>query len=83
MARSWTVRSTEDLGRAVADIRHAQGMTQAELAAAGGLRRDWLAKLETGRSTRVLDPLLRLLRRMGATVTVTWDESSPDRPIDG
>lgn len=69
--RTWSVRSAEDLGRAVADLRHERGMTQAELAAEGGLSRAWLAKLERGRSSMVLDHLLRLLRRMGATVTVT------------
>lgn len=78
MTRTWTVRSAEDLGRAVADIRRAQGMTQAEAARIGGLRRDWLAKLETGRSTLVLDHLLRLLRRMGASVTVSWPAEGAD-----
>jgi transcriptional regulator with XRE-family HTH domain len=71
-ARTWTVRSTEDLGRAVSEIRRARGMTQKELAEQGGLSRVWLAKLETGHTTPVLDHLLRLLRRLGATVTITF-----------
>jgi transcriptional regulator with XRE-family HTH domain len=74
MERHWTVRSAEDLGRAIADIRHAREMTQTELALESGLRRDWLAKLETGRPNRVLDHLLRVLRRLGATVTIAWDD---------
>jgi transcriptional regulator with XRE-family HTH domain len=69
----WTVRSAEDLGRSIADIRHARGLTQSELAAQGGLSRPWLAKLEAGRSTPVLDHLLRLTRRLGATITITYD----------
>lgn len=73
MSTTWTIRSAEDLGRAVADLRRAPGKTQAQAAAEGGISRDWLAKLETGRSSPLLDYLLRLLRRMGATVTVTWD----------
>jgi len=72
--RTWTVRSTDDLGLAVAEIRRARGMTQAELAEQGGLSRHWLAKLERGRSTPVLDHFLRLLRRLGATVTITFDD---------
>lgn len=73
MARTWTITSAADLGRAVADIRRARGRTQAEVAAEGGISREWLAKLEGGRSSRTLDHLLRILRRMGATVTVSWD----------
>ena len=80
MHRTWTVHSAADLGRAVADIRRERGMTQAEVAAASGLSRSWLAKLESGRSNLVLDHLLRTLRRMGASVTVTWDRpgEAPD-----
>lgn len=73
-ARTWTVRSTEDLGHAVSEIRRARGMTQNELAEQGGLTRVWLAQLETGRTTPVLDHLLRLLRRLGATVTITFGD---------
>lgn len=73
--RNWSVRSGEDMGRAIAEIRHERGLTQAELAAQGGLSRNWLAKLEAGRSTPVLDHLLRLLRRLGATVTITFEDS--------
>ncbi len=77
--RQWVVRSGADLGRAVAEARGLQGLTQAELADRVGLDRSWLAKLESGRSAVVLDHLLRLLRRLGATITVTL----PDRPGDG
>lgn len=75
--RSWTIRSPEDLGRAVADIRSATGRTQADLAADTGLSRTYVAKIETGRTSPLLGHLLRALRRLGATVTVTFDESAP------
>jgi HTH-type transcriptional regulator/antitoxin HipB len=71
MAQRWTIRSSEDLGRAVAELRRRRGLTQAELAANTGLGRSWLAHLETGHTTAVLDHLLLLLRRLGATITVT------------
>lgn len=74
MQRTWKVRSAEDLGRAVGELRHDRQLTQEELADIGGLGRTWLAKLERGRPNQTLDHLLRLLRRMGATVTITWDE---------
>lgn len=78
--RTWTIRTTRDLGRTVADIRAAQRLTQADLAAEAGLTRDYVAKLETGRTSPLLDHLLRLLRRLGATITVTFDapESAED-----
>lgn len=72
--RTWIVRSTEDLGLAVSDIRRARGMTQDVLAEQGGLSRPWLAKLERGHTTPVLDHFLRLLRRLGATVTVSFGD---------
>ena len=70
-ARTWVVRSGDDLGRAIADIRRSRGLTQAELAATAGIERPYLAKIETGRSVRLLEHVLRILRRLGATVTIT------------
>ena len=69
--KQWSVRSTSDMGRAIAEIRRSKDLTQVELATQAGMSRDTLAQLETGRSGRTLDQLLRLLRRMGATVTIT------------
>ena len=69
--KQWSVRSTSDMGRAIAEIRRSKDLTQVELATRAGMSRDTLAQLETGRSGRTLDQLLRLLRRMGATVTIT------------
>lgn len=73
MARSWSIRSAEDLGRSLAEIRRERGLTQEQLAADGGLSRASLAQLEIGRSTPVLDHFLRLLRRLGATITITFE----------
>lgn len=90
MERRWVVRAGSDLGRAIAEIRSARGLTQAELAESAGLSRHWLAKLETGRSAVVLDHLLRVLRRLGATITITFDsgddtatDRTERRPSDG
>ncbi len=68
---TWTVRSGQDLGRAIADIRSRRGLTQQQVADKVGLTRGYLAKIETGRSVTLLDHLLRILRRLGATVTIT------------
>lgn len=73
--RSFTtqVRSGADLGRSIAHLRGQQGLTQAELAVRTGLSRDYLAKIEGGRTVSLLEHSLRILRRMGATVTITWE----------
>lgn len=75
--RTWTIRSGSDLGRAVADVRAATGRTQADLAADTGLTRAYVAQIETGRTSPLLDHLLRALRRMGATVIVTFEDPDP------
>ena len=72
--RRWIVHSGKDFGRAVADIRHIRARTQTDLSAEVGLGQPWLAKLENGRTSPVLEHLLRLLRRLGATVTITISE---------
>jgi transcriptional regulator with XRE-family HTH domain len=78
--RRWVVRTGSDLGRGIGEIRRAQKLTQEQLAEQTGLARPWLAKLETGRSATVLDQLLRVLRILGATVTITFDDPAPDQP---
>ncbi len=72
----WTIHSGADFGRAIADLRRRQGLTQAQLAEQSGLSRDYLAHLEAGRTSKSLDHLLRTLRRSGASVTVSLPESN-------
>jgi HTH-type transcriptional regulator/antitoxin HipB len=76
--QEWTIRSAGDFGRSLAEIRRARNLTQGDLAAQGGISRHWLAKLESGHSTPVLEHLLRLTRRLGATITVTFDARTPE-----
>jgi transcriptional regulator with XRE-family HTH domain len=71
MAR-WNISTGTDFGRAIAEIRARRNLTQAQLAEQVGLSRGYLAHLEAGRSVTLLEHLLRVLRRSGATVTVTW-----------
>lgn len=69
--RTWTIRSGQDLGRALAEIRRLRGLTQAELAASAGLARPYLAKLEAGNTVQLVERTLRALRRLGATITIS------------
>ena len=73
MAR-WNIHSGADFGKAIADIRRRQDLTQAELAEQAGLSRNYLAHLEAGRTSSSLEHVLRTLRRSGATVTVSLPE---------
>ena len=62
------IRRSEDLGLAVSEARRAAGLTQAQLAEQSGVERTYLAKLEAGLSTLLLDRTLRLLRRLGVAL---------------
>ncbi len=80
-SRSYAVRRGGDLGAAVAEARRARGLSQTELAAQLGVDRTYLSAIERGRSNRLMDHVLRALRRLGAEVVVTWP--APDTPEDG
>lgn len=71
---TYQVRSESDLGMVIADQRRAVGLTQADLAERSGLSRDYIAKIENGRTSSVMAHTFRLLRRLGATITITFDD---------
>jgi len=64
------IRRPEDLGLAVSEARRILGITQSQLAEQSGIERTYLAKLESGLNTLLLDRSLRLLRRLGARLVV-------------
>ena len=70
-SRVWTIRSAEDLGRALGDVRRLRNLTQQQLANMTGMRRDYLSQLESGAGTLELQRLTLALRRLGAEITVT------------
>jgi len=76
----WTVGRPADLGRAVAGVRRARDLTQEQLAEQAGIDRSYLARLEGGATTLLLERALRALRRMGARVTIEFpaDDAPPD-----
>ena len=76
MRQRWVVRSGSDLGAAIGEIREARGATQADLSEHLGVSRTWLAKLERGRTTKMVAPMVRLLRTMGATILVEFDDEA-------
>lgn len=74
MKQRWLVSNGADLGESIAEIRLAHGLTQQQLAEKVGVERTRLAKLERGRTTIMVDLLVRVLRTMGATLVVEFDD---------
>ncbi len=66
----YSIRSATDLGAAIQGARHEGGLTQADLAARAGVSRPYLAQVERGRSSRLLDLLLDLLRVLDLELVV-------------
>jgi transcriptional regulator with XRE-family HTH domain len=69
------IRRAEDLGLAVSEARRGAGLTQVQLAEQLGVERTYLAKLEAGMNTLLLDRSLRLLRRLGARLVVELSDA--------
>lgn len=74
---NYEVRTPADLGAVIADRRRESGKTQTELASEVGLSQRYVSQLETGRTTSATLHLFRILRRMGATITVSFDDAKP------
>ena len=74
MARkTFEVRKPRDLGDAIRAVREARGISQEELAQANAYDRFYLNGLEAGRSTMYVTRLLRTLKSLGITLSVTFD----------
>ncbi len=74
------VRKPRDIGDAIRAVREARGISQDELAQANAYDRFYLNGLESGRGTLYVTRLLRTLKSLGITLSVTFD---PDTPTDG
>lgn len=66
--RRFVVRAPEDLGRTIAEARHERNLTQEELADATNMDRTYLARLEAGQSTILIERMLRLLQELGVSI---------------
>jgi hypothetical protein len=71
--RTVEVRKPRDLGDAIRAVREARGISQEELARANAYDRFYLNGLEAGRSTLYITRLLRTLKSLGITLSVTFD----------
>ena len=64
------VYNAAGLGAAIRHFRESEGLTQEELAQRVGLQRTYLARLESGNSTEQLERVVKLLKALGARITV-------------
>ncbi|PFG44550.1 helix-turn-helix protein [Isoptericola jiangsuensis] len=70
-------RSLSRLGTAVRRLRHDRGLTQAELARAAGVSRQWLVGLEAGRTPGLeISLLLRVLDQLDGSLMIRDDHDS-------
>jgi transcriptional regulator with XRE-family HTH domain len=76
VARQIVIRSGDDLGLAVAEARAARRLSQQELADEVGIERTYLARLENGLTVQLIDRAVRILRFLGATITVTLPDTA-------
>jgi transcriptional regulator with XRE-family HTH domain len=67
------VRKPRDIGDAIRAVREARGISQEDLAQANAYDRFYLNGLESGRSTLHISRLLRTLKSLGITLSVTFD----------
>ena len=77
-----SIRTGTDVGRAIGELRRASGLTQTELAGLVGLDAKYISKIESGRTVTLLEHELRILRRLGASITIEMpDPSVPDPSV--
>lgn len=74
------VRKPRDIGDAIRAVREARGISQEDLAQANAYDRFYLNGLEACRSTLYVTRLLRTLKSLDITLSVTFD---PNVSADG
>jgi HTH-type transcriptional regulator/antitoxin HipB len=72
--RTVEVRKPRDIGDAIRVAREARGISQEELAEANAYDRFYLNRLEAGRSTVYITRLLRTLKSLGISLSVSFDD---------
>jgi transcriptional regulator with XRE-family HTH domain len=76
--RTVDVRKPRDIGDAIRVARQARGISQEKLAEVNAYDRFYLNRLEGGRSTVYITRLLRTLKSLGITLSVTFDDGRSD-----
>ena len=72
------IGSPLQFGGVVRTERKNRGLTQAQLAAAGGVSRAWLARFETGHPAASLEQTFRVLRALDLDLSLIERRYSPE-----
>jgi HTH-type transcriptional regulator / antitoxin HipB len=79
------IRTTRDLAAVVRQRRRQLDWSQARLATASGVGRDWIVQFEKGKSTVELGLVLRILKALSLTILLNVDEAPsrvPESSLD-
>lgn len=71
------IRTGTDVGRSIGELRRKSKLSQNELSELVGLDAKYISKIESGRTVTLLEHELRILRRLGATITVEMPDPKP------
>jgi HTH-type transcriptional regulator / antitoxin HipB len=74
--REWRAANPPELGGALARLRQSRGLTQEELAARAGLRREYLSRMESGLATEQVKSLFAVLREEGYELVISPRQTS-------
>jgi y4mF family transcriptional regulator len=68
------VRTMADLGAALQDARERRGLTQVDLARRAGVSREWLVKVEAGRTPAEMTRVLAVVAELGLVLDLQRPE---------
>jgi HTH-type transcriptional regulator / antitoxin HipB len=71
-----TIKSPQELGKALRSARKQLGLTQPQLALAAGIGVRFIVDLEGGKPTVRLDSVLRVIEALGGVITLDGLSSS-------
>ncbi len=74
------IRTGTDVGHAVRELRRYAQLTQEQLGELVGLDGKYISKIESGRTVTLLEHELRILRRLGARITIELPDATDACP---
>lgn len=72
-------RTIRDVAALARERRTQLGWSQAGLASAAGVGREWIVEFEKGKSTVEWGLVMRTLQELGLTIELSIEESTPDQ----
>jgi transcriptional regulator with XRE-family HTH domain len=76
MSQRVVVVSPDEIGRAIARRRAELALTRAEAGELAAISPAYVAKIEQGRTSSVMEHAFRLIRRLGGTIVITFHDPS-------